>query len=69
MKVKELIAHLQNCDPELIVVTHGYEGGKHEVANVEQIGLKLNVNTAWYYGEHEQTCSDEKPDAMAILID
>lgn len=69
MKVKDLIAKLQQFNPELMVVLSGYEGGQHEASEVEEIGLKLNVNTSWYYGEHEQTHSPETPDAMAIKIE
>jgi hypothetical protein len=68
MKIKELITRLQSFDPELMVVCHGYEGGEHEITKLTIIGLKLNANKAWYYGEHEETYDNEKPDAMAVKI-
>ena len=54
MKVKELIEKLQALDPELMVVRPGYEGGVTEVDHITAIEVALNVNTEWYYGEHEQ---------------
>ena len=68
MNVKELIAELQKCDPDMMVVIHGYEGGVNEVGLVEGVGVKLNANTAWYYGKHEETFRDEKPDALVIKL-
>ena len=65
MKVKELIEELQKHDPEKTVVQQGYEGGYGEVSSVTEIRLKLNVNSAWYYGPHEQ---DEDGECEAISI-
>ena len=65
MKVKELIEEIQKLDPEKMVVTAGYEGGYDEIDGACEIRLKLNVNTAWYYGKHEQ---DENGECHAILI-
>jgi hypothetical protein len=53
MKVKELIEHLKCHDPDSRVVIGGYEGGAHEVSNTGTLIIALNVNSAWYYGEHE----------------
>jgi len=67
MKVKELILRLQACDPELIVVVDGYEGGVTEVQNiVDRKPLKLNVNEDWWYGEHEIDSADH--DCFAVYI-
>jgi hypothetical protein len=65
MKVKELIEELQKLDPEKMVVTAGYEGGYDEISGAGEIRLKLNVNTAWYYGKHEQ---DNDGECNAISI-
>lgn len=65
MNIKELIDKLQTYPPETMVVVSGYEGGVHEVNHPELIKIKTNVNTAWYYGEHEQ---DEKGDTPALHI-
>jgi hypothetical protein len=68
MNVKDLIAELQKCDPDMMVVVYGYGGGVNEVRLVEGIGVKLNANTKWYYGKHEKTCCDEKPDAIVVKL-
>lgn len=55
MKVHELISLLQELDPDLEVVTSGYEGGYRGVDGVaEPENFVLNVNSAWYYGPHEK---------------
>ncbi len=53
MKVKELIEQLKCHDPEAQVVISGYEGGVNDVDHTGSCTIALNVNTAWYYGEHE----------------
>jgi len=53
MKVKELIERLKELDQEAIVVRNGYEGGVCEVTVSNEVEVALNVNTEWYYGEHE----------------
>jgi hypothetical protein len=65
MKVKELIEELQKCDPEKMVVVAGYEGGHDEISGAGEIRLKLNVNTEWYYGKHEE---DDEGECHAISI-
>lgn len=55
MTVAELIETLNAIDDKSQrVVIKGYEGGYQDVTEVEHITLVLNVNTAWYYGEHEE---------------
>jgi hypothetical protein len=54
MKIKELIEKLQHLDPDLEVVTNGYEGGyKYVDGSFEPFELALNVHTTGYYGPHE----------------
>jgi len=53
MLVEELIAQLQQYDPKLLVITSGYEGGLKEITGTGLNKIALNVNTEWYYGEHE----------------
>ncbi len=65
MTVKQLIESLQQLDPEQMVVTSGYEGGIKETLSVRPIRLKLNVNTEWYYGEHEQ---DDNGECHAVYV-
>jgi hypothetical protein len=54
MKVKWLIEELQKCDPDMMVVVSGYEGGVDELSKIKRIDVALNVNTDWYYGKHEE---------------
>lgn len=54
MTVRELIENLQQLDPDLYVVTQGYEGGYCDVDIKDPFDIALNVNTAWYYGPHEE---------------
>lgn len=66
MKVKELIEALQKENPENMAIVSGYEGGVREIREVSPAKIKLNVNAAWYYGEHEE---DEDGDTNATYID
>ena len=72
MKVKELIEKLQEFDPELMVIRDGYEGGVSEATQTEFVTIALNVNTSWYYGEHEVVYGDDTHEghelALAIRI-
>jgi hypothetical protein len=65
MKVKELIDKLSEYDPEMMVVTSGYEGGLNELMQVSTVRLNLNVNSAWYYGNHE---ADAEGDSYAVQV-
>jgi len=53
MLVEDLIAKLQQYDPKLLVITSGYEGGLKEITGTGINRIALNVNSEWYYGEHE----------------
>lgn len=53
MTVKQLIEQLQQLDPELHVFTKGYEGGYCDINEFELKKIALDVNTAWYYGPHD----------------
>lgn len=70
MNVKQLKEQLDEYDDDMRVVRGGYEGGYCDLDDLEVIGLKLNQNTAWYYGPHERVepySTDE--DEFALLID
>jgi hypothetical protein len=55
MTVKQLIEQLQQLDPDIHVMTEGYEGGYKDVCcNGDSMEVALNVHTQWYYGPHEQ---------------
>jgi len=62
MKVKELIAELQKCDPEHRVVVDGYEGGMADIGKPITIKIVLNINEEWYYGSHEHVDSYKAKD-------
>ncbi len=65
MTVKELIAELNKCEPELRVVASGYEGGLTDVTPPDALTIALDVNDDWYYGKHEEIiCGDEYPNAV-----
>ena len=68
MKVKELIEKLQLCDPELMVVVRGYEGGVNEGEYAATVKINLDAHTKWYYDNHEITIDDEPFDCEAIYI-
>lgn len=57
MKVSELISKLMKYDSDLQVMVDGYEGGVDECPCVLLRTVKLNANTAWYYGKHELDAS------------
>jgi hypothetical protein len=66
MTIKELIETLSTLDPNLRVVTRGYEGGYDDIAwpvgkdSPNVIDLALYVNPAWYYGNHEMVSEDHQ---------
>jgi len=68
MTVQELIQHLEKLDPNTRVIIRGYEGGYNDITNIADIPIKLNVNTAWYYGVHEEVLTDEDADEHAYLL-
>jgi hypothetical protein len=67
MKVKELIEKLQELDPEMEVMRHGYEGGVENVTQLEIETVALEVNAAWYYGSHEVVYKDDKHPGHEII--
>lgn len=54
MTTSELISTLQQLPPNSLIVTRGYEGGVTSNVSPTITEVALNVNTAWYYGEHER---------------
>lgn len=65
MKIKDLIKKLREFDQELPVVISGYEGGVNDVSIIKETKIDLNVNSQWYYGDHEQN-SDGKVKAVIL---
>jgi hypothetical protein len=58
MKIKDLIAELQQHDPEMQVVRAGYEGGVEFVSAIRCYEVALDVNLDWWYGKHELVVHD-----------
>jgi hypothetical protein len=58
MKIKDLIAELQQHDPEMQVVRAGYEGGVDFVSAIRCYEVALDVNLDWWYGKHELVVHD-----------
>jgi hypothetical protein len=65
MTKAELIEMMFDYPDDTMVVIPGYEGGLSDVTHVEDVKLKLNINSAWYYGPHED---DKDGDTDAIYL-
>ena len=65
MTKAELIVALREYPDDTMVVVSGYEGGRKDVTEVDQIKLKLNVNDSWYFGPHEE---EDDGDTDAIYL-
>ena len=61
MTAKELITELSKLNPDIRIMTCGYEGGYCDFQIIgEKIKPKkvaLNVNNKWYYGPHDNAKS------------
>jgi hypothetical protein len=69
MSIQELIDILQKQpDKSKRVIASGYEGGFHDLAEPQEIPIKLNDWNIRYYGPHEQASTDEPFDEVALLI-
>lgn len=68
MKVSELITYLQTLDQDRRIVISGYEGGYNDVKKTYDVLLKLNHNTEWYMGEHDDRYPDEEYDEVAYAL-
>lgn len=66
MKVTELIEKLKKLDGDLEVFVSGYEGGYNDISDdIIITKFKKNVNTEWYYGNHE---IDKNGDVKGIVL-
>ncbi len=65
MKVSELIDRLKEQPQDAMVVIDGYEGGVWEADSVKIVKIKTDVNSEWYYGDHEIA---EDGDVVAVHI-
>ncbi|MET0626588.1 MAG: hypothetical protein ABW250_26875 [Pyrinomonadaceae bacterium] len=68
MTARELVDILQGFDPDARVVIHGHAGGYDDVAGVDEIPLRLNVNSEGGRGAHEYPEEGETADGVALLI-
>lgn len=68
MTARELVDILQGFDPDARVVIHGHAGGYEDVTCVDEIPLRLNVNSEGQRGAHEYPEEGQTPDAVALLI-
>lgn len=67
--VKDLIEKLQTVDPDLVVLTSGYEGGFREVHfNGHVFEFKKDVHNEWYYGPHEIAEGNRHGDFKGIIL-
>ncbi len=73
MKVKELIAKLQEYDGELEVLVDGYEGGCKYPSSIEEIEIKRDYfKNDSYCGKHGEVSESDKEDSSGcndIFID
>lgn len=71
MTVNELIELLNELPQHLTVCVRGYEDGIDDVGAASVVRAALNVNTAWYYGDHEviRHDADETRHASAEIVD
>lgn len=67
MNVAEYIKLLQALPQDARVVRDGYEDGVDDAQGPERIRIALNVNSKWYYGDHEQRPEGEG-DADAVVL-
>lgn len=65
MNVSELIERLKEQPQDAMVVIDGYEGGVWEADSVKIVKIKTDVNSEWYYGDHEIS---EGGDVIAVHI-
>lgn len=67
--VKDLIEKLQTVDPDLVVLTSGYEGGYREVHfSGDVFEFNKDVHDEWYYGPHERVEDDRHGDFKGITL-
>jgi hypothetical protein len=67
MKVKELIEKLQQFDPEMETMLHGYEGGVENISLLEMQRVALDVQKEWYYGPHQTVNKDDEYPGHEII--
>lgn len=66
--VAQLIAELQKLPPDMRVMVRWYEGGYNDCGVPKLVQIKLNQNTEWYYGAHDDPGSKETADITVAVI-
>ena len=75
MTISELIKLLERYPPDMRVVVSGYEEGYDDLEPgcVRVADLRLNVNTRWYVGRHDEAYPDNKDrgsgSAKALILE
>ena len=67
MTVKELIEMLTDKPQDMRVVVRGYEGGVNDITCADEIPVKIDCNSEWYYGKHEE-CEEESKDETVLHL-
>lgn len=72
MNIGELIEILKDYPKDVRVLTSGYEGGYNDV-DIQPLSVYAeNVNTAWYYGPHEEVMQvgryEDKVHFMGVVL-
>lgn len=68
MTVSEMIEKLKEFPQDMRVIRAGYEGGFSDIDEFNYTPIKLNKNTAWYYGKHDSPRDEEVADETALEI-
>lgn len=66
MTIAELIAQLNQFNPNLRVVVRGYEDGWQMVKNCEIIHVVNDPHVAWYSGDYQRPY-DEEDESEAVV--
>jgi len=64
----ELIALLEDLDPETLVVIGGQYGGFESVQAISKVPLRFNVNRMDGFGAHDRASPGEPPHAVAVAV-
>lgn len=68
MTVAELIDYLKTLQPDRYILTRGYEGGYCDITTADLRDVELNVNSAWYYGPHDDADADSSTKHTAYVL-
>ncbi|MBW8051665.1 MAG: hypothetical protein FVQ77_15275 [Cytophagales bacterium] len=66
MTVTDLIGKLKQFSPETRIVVAGYEGGYNDIDRIDEVSIKVDADTQWYYGRHKESEKDKGTVAIAL---